>query len=787
MRVHAKRPHRRARSLTTSDIARCLSAAFTPIRWPLITAVLGVSIAMGVPVAAGGGEKVFIVNSDDDRRNDGCDATHCNLREAILAANRSGRGGEIRFGLPGLPYRIHPRSALPALEGLVLLDGATQNGTECPAPVVQIDGSMIDPDTPVNGLEVLGDGNSVRGLAITGFSGHGVVVLGEGNLVQCVYSGVDPTGEPAGNGQHGIAVIGGHSSTIGGPVPEDGNLLSANGGQGLYVEDALHTTRQYNAIGVDTSGEPRLPNGNTGLEPIIPPPPPPNGRDPEAIEEITAEYERRLADIAARNRDSLHSAGLFEKYVELLSVRGERVQPADLTELIAALSREPDLYAAFTGEAAAVLADADAVAAAEIDRAGRGFRQSVASLGRDAEPVPEDSGDLLGELLATRAPEDFTVSGEPSTVIAVEGGVPGPITLDPLRWHSLQTYGPQTFNSTVSNSVTPLRVCIGETTVCEWPIAYDFLPGEMELLWQSPTFSAQELSDIVTENGYTLELFVNGIKLLKGPPFGSPSVDPEVAANQGYWAVSWFTEPCPQNNNCLSVAVAARKKLANVPQPWTFTIRIREVTELDTPQIIGIDEFGNPILATHSYETLDETSRVIEPSPVSGGQHWFTEALVDTFYHPRCSDCHGFGTIENLAVHHNLGGDTQSFIAATDAHLEPSAYVPGAHVIACENCHTVPLKDSHGHPFHETDWIAPYQDLDVDWSQKTPAQICARVITNLPTKELRRQHFHGDGRLFWAIENPWVVSHSLDPAPPDDFDEFLRRVDLWNAFGAPCP
>jgi len=786
MSVHAECLHRRARSLTPSAIARCLSAAFTPIRWPLITAILGVIMAMGVPTAAVGDDKVFIVNSDDDRRNDGCDAAHCNLREAILAANKSGRGGEIRFDLPGFPYRIHPSSALPAMQGLVVLDGASQEGTECPTPVVHIDGSRIDLDTPVNGLEVLGDGNSVRGLAITGFNGHGVVVLGEGNLVQCLYVGVDPTGEPAGNDRHGIAVIGGHSNTIGGPMPEDGNLLSANGGQGLYVEDALYTTRQYNAIGVDSLGEPRLPNGNTGLEPIIPPPPPLNERNPEAVEEITAEYEQQLADIAAKNRDSLESSGLFEKYVALLSGRDQRVQPADLTELIAALSREPDLYAAFTSEAAAVLGDADAAAAAEIDRAGRGFRQSVASLGRDAEPVPQDSGDLLGELLATRAPENFTVSGEPSKVVAVEGA-PDPITVDPLRWHSLQTYGPLTFNSEVSSSKTPLRVCIGETTVCQWPIAYDFLPGEMELLWQSTAFSAQELSDIVTENGYILELFVNGLKLLKGPPFGSPSVDPEVAANQGYWAVSWFTDPCPQNNNCLSMVVAARKKLANVPQPWTFMIRIRKVTELDTPQIIGVDDFGNPILATHSYETLDETSRVIEPNPVSGGQHWFTEALVDTFYHPRCSDCHGFGTIDNLATHHNMGGGTPAFIAGTDAHLEPSAYVPGAHVIACYSCHYVPKQDSHGHPFHETDWIAPYQDLDVNWSEKTPAQICARVIANLPTFALRHQHFHGDGRLFWAIENPWIISQSLDPAPPNDFDEFLRRVDLWNSFGASCP
>jgi hypothetical protein len=32
---------------------------------------------------------------------------------------------------------------------------------------------------------------------------------------------------------------------------------------------------------------------------------------------------------------------------------------------------------------------------------------------------------------------------------------------------------------------------------------------------------------------------------------------------------------------------------------------------------------------------------------------------------------------------------------------------------------------------------------------------------------------------------PW--GDDLETAPPHDYNEFLRRFDLWNNFGAPCP
>jgi CSLREA domain-containing protein len=85
--------------------------------------------------------------------------------------------------------------------------------------------------------------------------------------------------------------------------------------------------------------------------------------------------------------------------------------------------------------------------------------------------------------------------------------------------------------------------------------------------------------------------------------------------------------------------------------------------------------------------------------------------------------------------------------------------------------------------------VSPYRiDVDVNWALKNAAQICARVKTNLPTPGLRFMHLNGDARLFWATAEGWDPwGNELGTAPPHNWDEFLRRVNLWNNFGAPCP
>ena len=349
--------------------------------------------------------------------------------------------------------------------------------------------------------------------------------------------------------------------------------------------------------------------------------------------------------------------------------------------------------------------------------------------------------------------------------------------LSPLRWHSLTTYGPTSFNAQLGNLPT-ITTCQGIVAPCFWPIGYDLRPYSATLRWETD-FTQQEVEDIVQQNGYFLLLRVNGLLLQIGPQFGtSPS--------QGYHAATNPNDPaCPVTKRCFSTSVRVRNVLAGVPQPWVVELEITKLTALSLPIAIGIDQFGNLIIATHESKRVAFVTRTIQPNQTSGTLKWFTEALHPTFQHARCVQCHSLNDPFTLATHH--GFSTSTFVEATNLHLEPSAFVPGAHVNACTNCHTLPLTDPVGHPFHEVEWLTPYLDLNVEWGQMTAAQICARVKINLPTQQLRHEHFHGDARLFWAIEAPFVPTGILPPAPPQDFGEFLRRVDLWNYLGAPCP
>jgi CSLREA domain-containing protein len=760
---------------------------------------------------------VLIVNTDDDLRADRCDARHCTLREAIQAANLLPRT-EIRFKLPVSPYRIDLRRPLPALRGGVTIDGGSQPGAVCPRPTVHINGGTISSPSPVNGLEVRGNRNHVRGLIVSGFSGNGILVDGNENVLQCLYVGVDPTGREArSNEGHGVVVAGGHSNRVGGPTPADGNLLSANGGQGLYIEDALNTYTDYNSVGVDRLAVPSLPNRNSELT-VNPPPERSNITNPRAIALLTQAAERRIAAIMREHSTPLEDAGLFRKYLRLSAPgRGTATPPpANLSELVGALSQQPALYAAFTAEAGAILAGERSEIAAELELLRRVARVALPAFGSTRPHPTQGQFDVLNHALSVYAPGDYVTSGPPSEIVAVDTSVDQP-TATPLSWHSLLTYGPTQFDDSdyfswatnpYPDSSAPFpgssflrHVCVNAANLptlpaCPWPLMYDLLPFSIQLVWQSTIWSQPEIEDVVQGNDYLVELRVNGQLLQVGPapqltPSGALNVH-AVPAGQGFYMASMPGGPspkiCPPTRNCLATNVLAQNVLANIPQPWTFELKVKERDALAVPILVGVDELGNPIVATHGLDLIAQASRTVLPNPGTGGQAWFTAALLETFKHPRCTDCHGFGTFDNIAAHHGFS-NVDAFVNATGLHLEPSLYVPGKHVMDCQNCHEpIASSDDSGNHFVENEWRAPSHDLDVNWALKNAAQICSRVKTNLPTWGLRLQHFSGDARLFWAITDAQVMSTFLEKAPPvNDWDEFQRRVNLWNNFGAPCP
>jgi CSLREA domain-containing protein len=119
--------------------------------------------------------------------------------------------------------------------------------------------------------EVLGNAISANGFAASGTRFSGVYLTGNladrnavlGNLI-----GTDVTGEFAmGNASHGVVIVQGGVNQIGGAAPEAGNVVSANGGSGVYVVGSLARLNkiQGNWIGTNSAGTEALGNGQHGI------------------------------------------------------------------------------------------------------------------------------------------------------------------------------------------------------------------------------------------------------------------------------------------------------------------------------------------------------------------------------------------------------------------------------------------------------------------------------------------------------------------------------------------
>jgi titin len=117
-------------------------------------------------------------------------------------------------------------------------------------------------------------GGTVAGArnVISGHPLQGVEVQGHNNLIQGNYIGTDATGTVAmGNGQVGIWFRSGSTYNIaGGTEPGAGNVLSANGEDGLNFGEAgtEHNVAMGNYIGTDATGTGPIPNVERGVRTI---------------------------------------------------------------------------------------------------------------------------------------------------------------------------------------------------------------------------------------------------------------------------------------------------------------------------------------------------------------------------------------------------------------------------------------------------------------------------------------------------------------------------------------
>jgi titin len=189
------------------------------------------------------------------------------LRDMITQANNNPGLDTINFNIPGSGVHVIAvqGNGLPTITDSVILDATTQPGYSA-TPLIQLDGSSVA--TNVTGLWISAGGSTVKGLAISHFTGSGIVLQGKGNnLIQANYVGTDATGTTAqGNFYNGIAIIGGSSSN---QLVQ--NVISANGttngypAVGISDNGSNNNVLTGNIIGLDASGTKALGNGGVGV------------------------------------------------------------------------------------------------------------------------------------------------------------------------------------------------------------------------------------------------------------------------------------------------------------------------------------------------------------------------------------------------------------------------------------------------------------------------------------------------------------------------------------------
>ncbi|MEM1178240.1 MAG: CSLREA domain-containing protein, partial [Acidobacteriota bacterium] len=208
------------------------------------------------------------------------DAGAGSLREAITCANAEAGLDIINFAIDGDgPHVITLASDLPEIDDPVVIDGSSQPGNSevCSEAIADRPdyGVVIDGDGVAATIFELASGSgasTIQGLNLRGATSNGLLAVGGvgGHTIRCNFIGTDETGLSADANGSGIAVASAGGVTIGGTDPGDGNLISGNTAQGLFLLGAgASGTVQGNFIGADKTGAADLGNGGAGIELLI--------------------------------------------------------------------------------------------------------------------------------------------------------------------------------------------------------------------------------------------------------------------------------------------------------------------------------------------------------------------------------------------------------------------------------------------------------------------------------------------------------------------------------------
>ncbi|MGE4070855.1 MAG: CSLREA domain-containing protein [Lysobacterales bacterium] len=237
--------------------------------------VIGLALLLGIRAAPAA---TFVVTSSADTSGSTCGSV-CTLRQAITAANATSAADTINFAIVTVPPRgdilIQPGSNLPAITQPLTINGYSQGGSRANDSVtasnatlrIRIDGAL---NSASHGLAICAGNTTVRGIAVTRFVTHGIIVgdtpcASSVSNVQLHGNFIGTTGggsAAAGNTGAGIRVASSQVS-IGSTALADRNLVSANGVFGIELRGSFSGNSEIrnNLIGTDRTGSQDFGNG----------------------------------------------------------------------------------------------------------------------------------------------------------------------------------------------------------------------------------------------------------------------------------------------------------------------------------------------------------------------------------------------------------------------------------------------------------------------------------------------------------------------------------------------
>jgi hypothetical protein len=181
----------------------------------------------------------------------------CTLRAAIQLANRFASRDSVSFNIPGdSPFTIQLASALPAIDQPLVVDATTQEGYNG-IPLINLRGNVT------NAFIIRGGDTTLRGFSIGGFNGTAIrIEVKGGNIIQANHIGTDAAGNSAIANGRGVNILHSPDNIIGGNLEGEGNVISGNIVEGVYLFGAASKNNVVsgNRIGTNRDGTAALRN-----------------------------------------------------------------------------------------------------------------------------------------------------------------------------------------------------------------------------------------------------------------------------------------------------------------------------------------------------------------------------------------------------------------------------------------------------------------------------------------------------------------------------------------------